>query len=84
MTLDTNKISFTINFSAGTSANSVQEIIESQFDRRAKNRFQPKGSKLKAICFIDDFNMPRKDTFGSQPPIELVRQWIDYGYWFDR
>jgi len=29
MTLDTNQISFTINFSAGTSANSVQEIIES-------------------------------------------------------
>lgn len=28
--------------------------------------------------------MPRKDTFGSQPPIELMRQWIDYGYWFDR
>ena len=28
--------------------------------------------------------MPRKDTFGSQPPIELIRQWIDYGYWFDR
>jgi DNA replication protein DnaC len=28
-TLDQNKISFTINFSAGTTSNSVQEIIES-------------------------------------------------------
>jgi dynein heavy chain len=78
LTLDQNKISFTINFSAGTSANGVQEIIQSYYDRRAKNRFYPKGSKLKAVCFIDDLNMPRKDTFGSQPPIELIRQHMDY------
>lgn len=58
--IDANKISFTINFSAGTSSNGTQEIIEAQFDRRAKNRFQPKGSKLKAICFVDDLNMPKK------------------------
>mmetsp|Transcript_42218 Transcript_42218/g.49058 ORF Transcript_42218/g.49058 Transcript_42218/m.49058 type:complete len:715 (+) Transcript_42218:8498-10642(+) len=28
--------------------------------------------------------MPRKDTFGSQAPIELIRQWIDYGSWYNR
>ena len=28
--------------------------------------------------------MPKKEEFGAQPPIELMRQWIDYGYWFDR
>ena len=26
----------------------------------------------------------RKDLFGSQPPLELLRQWIDYGCWYDR
>ena len=36
------------------------------------------------LTFMDDFNMPAKDTFGSQPPLELVRQWIDYGFWYDR
>ncbi|XP_006151956.1 dynein heavy chain 2, axonemal [Tupaia chinensis] len=25
-----------------------------------------------------------KDTFGSQPPLELIRLWIDYGFWYDR
>ena len=33
---------------------------------------------------MDDLNMPAKDTFGSQPPLELIRQWIDYGFWYDR
>ena len=33
---------------------------------------------------MDDFNMPAKDTFGSQPPLELMRLWLDYGFWYDR
>lgn len=78
------ELSFTINFSAGTSSNRTQEVIESNFDRRAKNKFKPKNTKLKAVCFIDDLNMPKKDQYGSQPPIELLRQWFDSGYWYDR
>lgn len=36
------------------------------------------------ICFMDDFNMPAKDTYGSQLALELIRQWIDYEFWYDR
>ena len=43
----------------------------------------PLGGKL-MVAFLDDFNMPAKDTFGSQPPLELMRLWIDYGFWYDR
>lgn len=78
------ELHFTINFSAGTTSKGCQEVIESNFDRRIQGKFKPKNSKIKAICFIDDLNMPRKDNFGSQPPIELLRQWIDYGFWYDR
>ena len=45
--------------------------------------FYPVGGK-KLLTFMDDLNMPAKDTFGSQPPLELIRQWLDYGFWYDR
>jgi dynein heavy chain len=82
--LDHTISSFTINFSAGTTSNAVQEIIEGNFERRAKNKYKPKNAKSKVVCFIDDLNMPRRDAFGSQPPLELVRQWMDYECWYDR
>jgi len=43
----------------------------------------PIGGK-QMISFMDDFNMPAKDTFGSQPPLELIKLWLDYGFWYDR
>ena len=45
--------------------------------------YVPIGGK-QLLTFLDDFNMPAKDTFGSQPPLELIRQWVDYGFWYDR
>ncbi|KAI9356982.1 dynein heavy chain and region D6 of dynein motor-domain-containing protein [Zopfochytrium polystomum] len=72
-----------INMSAQTSSNGIQSVMESKMEKRTKNVFVPVGGK-NMITFVDDFNMPAKDTFGSQPPLELLRHWVDYGFVYDR
>ncbi|KAI9101992.1 dynein heavy chain and region D6 of dynein motor-domain-containing protein [Phlyctochytrium arcticum] len=72
-----------VNFSARTSSNSLQSIIETRLEKRTKITYVPTGGKH-LISFIDDFNMPAKDTFGSQPPLEFIRHWMDYGFCYDR
>ena len=41
----------------------------------------PTGKKM--LVFIDDINMPKLDKYLSQPPIELLRQVIDQGGFFE-
>lgn len=41
----------------------------------------PKIGKL--VLFVDDLNMPVKEKYGAQPPIEFLRQCIDQGGFYD-
>ncbi|CAM6114547.1 unnamed protein product [Calypogeia fissa] len=72
-----------MNFSAQTSSPSLQETIEGRLEKRTRGVFAPPGGK-KLVCFLDDLNMPKKSQFGFMPPLELLKLWMDNGFWYDR
>ncbi|CBH18135.1 dynein heavy chain, putative [Trypanosoma brucei gambiense DAL972] len=70
-------------FSAQTSSERTQELIESKLKQKRKNILgAPPGRKV--VLFIDDLNMPALETFGASPPIELLRQVMGNGGFYDR
>ncbi|TKS69390.1 Dynein heavy chain 2, axonemal [Collichthys lucidus] len=81
--LDKTWTALTVNMSSQTTSNNLQAIIESRLEKRTKGMFVPTDGK-RLVCFLDELNMPAYDLFGSQPPLELLRAWIDYGFWYDR
>jgi len=82
-----------MSFSAQTGANQTQDILDGKFEKRRQGTDKDTGLAYtmwgpmlgKQFCiFIDDFNMPKRETYGAQPPIELMRQMVDHGGWYDR
>ena len=51
--------------------------------KRKRGVFGPEvGSRLS--IFVDDLNMPQKEKYGAQPPIEILRQFMDHSGWYNR
>lgn len=72
-----------MNMSSVTTVRHVLEAIESRTEKCTKELIAATKNK-NLICFMDDFNMPAKEAYGAQPPLELMRQWADYNFWYDR
>ena len=69
--------------SSRTSSKDVQVAIEDSIEKRTKDTFGPPAGK-RLICFVDDLNMPKVDTYGTQQPVALLKLLIDKGFLYDR
>ena len=47
-----------VTFSAQTSANMAQEILEGRLEKRRRGRYGPPAGK-QMVAFVDDLNMPK-------------------------
>eukprot|EP01060_Flectonema_neradi_P007523 TRINITY_DN15258_c0_g1_i3.p1 TRINITY_DN15258_c0_g1~~TRINITY_DN15258_c0_g1_i3.p1 ORF type:complete len:3484 (+),score=722.64 TRINITY_DN15258_c0_g1_i3:1919-12370(+) len=71
-----------ISLNAETSAKTLQHVMESKLERGGRIWHPPGRRNL--VFFIEDLNMPRPDQYGTQEPIALLRQYMDYKFWLDR
>ncbi|KAL6782194.1 hypothetical protein ACKKBF_B39410 [Auxenochlorella protothecoides x Auxenochlorella symbiontica] len=62
---------------------SLQTILERPLEKKAGMRYGPRGSK-RLIYWLDNVNMPIVDKYETQSALELIRQSIDYGGWYDK
>lgn len=68
--------------SATSSARSIQQYCESKLEKHKKGVYGPKNPSNRLLFFVDDLNMPVKEKYGAQPPLEMLRQIIDMGGFF--
>jgi len=72
-----------INFSAQTTSLRTQQSIEDKLEKKRRTLFGAGPGKSIAV-FVDDVNMPSVEEYGAQPPIELLRLFIDRNGLYDR
>eukprot|EP00898_Chlorokybus_atmophyticus_P007698 jgi/Chlat1/792/Chrsp104S01257 len=66
-----------------TTSAGLQAALEAPLERKSGSRYGPPGAR-RLIWFVDDLNMPAVDKYDTQAPVELLRQFADYGGWYDR
>uniref|UniRef100_A0AAV2KWR9 AAA+ ATPase domain-containing protein n=1 Tax=Knipowitschia caucasica TaxID=637954 RepID=A0AAV2KWR9_KNICA len=81
--LDPSKVTMTINFSSRTTSMDIQRNLEANVEKRTKETYGPPMGK-RMLIFMDDMNMPKVDSYGTQQPIALLKLLLDRGGIYDR
>ena len=71
-----------LSYTAETSGNDAQRIVDGKVDKRRKGVFGP-AFGCKALIFVDDINMPEVEEYGAQAAVELLRQFCANGERYD-
>jgi dynein heavy chain len=58
--------------SSRTTSLDFQNIIEENIDKKTFKSYGPKTAGKELVIFIDDMNMPKIDTYGTQQPLALA------------
>ena len=70
-----------LSFSAQTSVNQTQDIMDSKMEKRKRGVFGPPAGQ-EFVIYVDDLNMPQREKYFAQPPLELLRQAMCQGGWY--
>ncbi|XP_063753564.1 dynein axonemal heavy chain 10 [Eleginops maclovinus] len=76
-------ITLIINLSSRTTSMDLQRNLEANVEKRTKEIYGPSMGK-RLLVLIDDMNMPKVDSYGTQQPIALLRLLLDRGGMYDR
>ncbi|XP_019715984.1 dynein heavy chain 10, axonemal-like [Hippocampus comes] len=76
-------ITLTINLSSRTTSMDLQKNLEANIEKRTKDVYGPPVGK-RLLIYIDDMNMPKVDSYGTQQPIALLKLLLDRGGLYDR
>ena len=72
-----------INFSTQTNTLSIQQAIEDKLEKKKRSILEAAIGKSIAV-FVDNRNMPAVEQYSAQPPIELLRLFVDRRGFYDR
>ncbi|XP_068088957.1 dynein axonemal heavy chain 14 isoform X3 [Hyperolius riggenbachi] len=72
----------TVQLGPHTIPGRIQGQILGKLVKRGRDTLGAPRSKQLAV-FMDDLNMPNPEQYGAQPPLELIRQFLELGGFYD-
>ena len=75
-------LSATINLNLRSSCSGTLSAIKSRLKRQTASLLAP-PDEATMVYFIDDLNLPEREMYGAQPPLELLRQLLEYSLWYE-